>query len=57
MKRWTLHLVFGSRVKFLGSADRTTLLLVGRNQDGGRRPFWKLQVVIISATDDLIHFT
>jgi len=52
-----INFVFGSRVGFLGTADRMALLPVGSRprwhyfqfdqiQDGGWRPFWKFQMAI-----------
>jgi len=56
--RHPIHLTFGSRVGFSGTADRTALVPVGSN------PRWRLAVILkknskwpyISATRNLIHF-
>jgi len=51
-----IHFMFGSRVGFLGSADRMAHFWLGlyQIQDGGRPPSWKISNGRICATGDPI---
>ena len=51
-----IHFMFGSRVGFSGTADRTALFTVRKIQDGGRRHVGKISNGHISATGRPIHF-
>ena len=52
-----IHFMFGSRVGFSGTADRTTRYLrFEQIQDGGHRHVGKISSVDISATGRPIHF-
>ena len=51
-----IHFMFGSRVGFSGTADRTALLRFGQIQDGGHRNVGKISSGDISATGRPINF-
>ena len=50
-----IHSMFGSRVKFSGTADLMTLFPFQKIQDGGRRHLGKISNGHISATGRPIH--
>ena len=50
-----IHFMFGSRITFSGTADRTALFTV-QIQDGGHRHVGKISSGDISATGRPIHF-
>ena len=51
-----MHFMFGSKVGFSGTADRTALFTVQQIQDGGHRHVGKISSGDISATGRPIHF-
>ena len=51
-----IHFMFGSRVGFSGTADRTALFTVEQIQDGGHRHVGKISSGDISATGCPIYF-
>ena len=51
-----IHFMFGSRVEFSGTADRTALLTVRTNPRWRPLPSWKIFSGHISATGRPIHF-
>ena len=51
-----IHSMFGSRVGFLGTADRMDLLPVVPNPKFGRPPSWKISNDHISGMSYPIHF-
>jgi len=51
-----IHFMFVSRVRFLGTADRTALFTIRKIQDGGYCHFGKISSGDISATGRPIHF-